>query len=91
MHNNANSVTGLNVLLCYTLLLAFITFKIIYKRCLVQVAHECMYIQHELTSVSSSLSDPLEITIQYHFPASAAQRPVSGTLVMENYQLAQMK
>ena len=40
---------------------------------------------------SLSLWDPLEITIQYHFPASAAQRPVGGALVMENYQLAQMK
>lgn len=37
------------------------------------------------------LWDPLEITIQCHFPARAAQRPVSGTLVMENYQLAPMK
>lgn len=35
--------------------------------------------------------DPLEITIQCHFPARAAQRPVGGTLVTENYQLAQMK
>lgn len=41
--------------------------------------------------LSLALRDPLEITIQYHFPASVAQRPVSGTLVMENYQLAQMK
>lgn len=37
----------------------------------------------------SFLWDPLEITL--HFPASAAQRPVSGALVMENYQLAPMK
>lgn len=35
--------------------------------------------------------DPLEITIQCHFQARAAQRPVGGTLVTENYQLAQMK
>lgn len=44
-----------------------------------------------LPFLSLALRDPLEITIQYHFPASVAQRPVSGTLVMENYQLAQMK
>lgn len=44
--------------------------------------------------LSLSLSfpwDPLEITIQCHFPARAAQRPVGGALVMENYQLAPMK
>lgn len=44
-----------------------------------------------LPFLSLALRDPLEITIQYHFPASVAQRPVSGTLVRENYQLAQMK
>lgn len=44
-----------------------------------------------LPFLSLALRDPSEITIQYHFPASVAQRPVSGTLVMENYQLAQMK
>lgn len=33
----------------------------------------------------------LEITIQCHFPARAAQRPVSGAFGMENYQLALMK
>lgn len=48
----------------------------------------------QLVQLSSSLSahsDPLEITTQFHFPASAAQRLVSGALVMENYQLAHMK
>ncbi len=44
-----------------------------------------------LPLLSLSLRDPLEITIQHHFPARAAQRPVSGALVMGNYQLAQMK
>lgn len=41
---------------------------------------------HSPPSLSQS-----QITIQYHFPASAAQRPVSGALVTEYYQLAQMK
>lgn len=52
-----------------------------------------MYVRTLITLPLPSLSlwDPLEITIQYHFPASAAQRPVSGALVTENYQLAQMK
>lgn len=46
-------------------------------------------LQWRLSLSLSFLWDPLEITL--HFPASAAQRPVSGALVMENYQLAPMK
>lgn len=62
-------------------------------------AHELVYMYVQL-SLSFPLLlllslwlfwDSLEITIQCHFPASTAQRPVSSTLVMENYQLAQMK
>lgn len=53
--------------------------------------YECPAELITLPLLSLSPRDPLEITIQCHFPAAAAQRPVSGALVMENYQLAQMK
>ncbi len=77
-------------------LLAIIPYEIIYRRLFyVSGSQAWIYVRPAelitLPLLSLSLWDPLEITIQYHFPASAAQRPVSGALVMENYQLAQMK
>lgn len=84
------------MLLCCCVLLAVIPYKTIYRHLF---GSEWLTSLNLCTSswayhsplLSLSLWDPLEITIQYHFPASAAQRPVSGALVMGNYQLAQMK